>query len=302
MVLPATLETVRPDGSSERIAAWTFDLSPHGVGLFVEAPLVRGEIVRVIVEDGPSSRKRLRNWSGRVVNVYQGGEGIRLGVSFDDPDAGPSLFYSFQKQPDSNRASLLRVDPPWSETAPRPVQEPARHSERRLFGGSGTSLLIFQAIAFLGFVADQAAKALAFSTSRGFGTPVKNFGSLGGGRAGIPFEPEILTFLALALTGVVARWALQSRGDWKPLDALGWGCLFAGLLGNAVDRLTLGFVRDFLQSTLLPSWIFNLADLLAVLGAFFLMLSWALVRRAPSPSRPSSREGASLATENLRVI
>ena len=81
----------RADGTSLRVAAWTLDLGRDGVGLFVEDSLIRGETVRVIVEDGLPSRRRLRTWTGRVVNVAGGKEGHRLGVSFDDPNAGLAL-------------------------------------------------------------------------------------------------------------------------------------------------------------------------------------------------------------------
>ena len=302
VVLPATLEISRAGGPSRRLAAWTLDLGRDGVGLFVEEPFVQGELVRVIVQDGPPSRRRSRNWSGRVVNVADGKAGQRIGISFDDPDAGPSISFAIRSRPGSSAVSILRVDPPWSDPSPTPSEEPIEVSQRSRAPRSHWAFRIFQAIVFVGFVGDQVTKAIAFSANRGLGSPVKNFGSLGGGKLGVPFEPEILTFVALALTGVVARWALRLREQWKPIDALGWGCLFSGLLGNAVDRLTLGYVRDFFQSRFLPSWVFNLADLLAVLGAFFLILAWAGGRDAFASNESSSRTYPPPTPKDLRVI
>jgi hypothetical protein len=49
------------------------------------------------------------------------------------------------------------------------------------------------------------------------------------------------------------------------------------MLGNTADRLTLGFVRYFLVAACWPSWIFNLADVLVVVGAL-LLLGSGLIR------------------------
>lgn len=298
--MPATLECAEADGKWRRLAAWTLDLGREGVGVFVEESLTPGEPVRVGVEDGPESRRRIRHWSGRIVNVVKGPEGVRLGVSFDDPEAGPAICYLCRDRAESPRLSIHRVDPPWSEPGPRPAQEPLRSPARGKAGAFG-ALRMFQILAIAGFVADQTTKAIAFSGSVDLGIPVKNFGSLGGGRMGIPYEPELLTLLTLGLIGFVARRAFEARDQWRPLDALGWGSLFAGLLGNAVDRLHLGYVRDFLRTTLLPSWIFNLADVFVILGALLLILSWMSLRGGSAPVFSSSRPGTARAAENLRI-
>src|SRR5947209_1434941 len=62
-------------------------------------------------------------------------------------------------------------------------------------------------------------------------------------------------------------------------DAVFIGLLSAGMLGNSADRLVLGYVRDFLVATPFPTLIFNLADVLIVLGFVLLLGSWALSRR-----------------------
>src|SRR5262249_44555802 len=154
----------------------------------------------------------------------------------------------------SGRDILFRVDPAWGDEVPRAEAAP---TGREPHPGPGPESLprvprLFQVVTLLGFVADQSTKALAFA--RVGGQParaalpdllssdltVKNFGALGGFSLGLPWEHEALTLMALAMTGVVARWALQSRGRWRPVEAVGWGLLLAGLLGNCVDRITLG--------------------------------------------------------------
>ncbi len=45
--------------------------------------------------------------------------------------------------------------------------------------------------------------------------------------------------------------------------------LIAGIIGNLIDRITLGYVRDFID---LPYWpVFNFADMFNVVGVIFLL-------------------------------
>jgi lipoprotein signal peptidase len=86
-----------------------------------------------------------------------------------------------------------------------------------------------------------------------------------------------------ALQGVAVcsavAWGARRRGDrWRQHDAAFAGLLGAGVLGNATDRLALGYVRDFLVVTLCPGWIFNLADVFILVGFLLLLGSWAATR------------------------
>jgi lipoprotein signal peptidase len=100
-----------------------------------------------------------------------------------------------------------------------------------------------------------------------------------------------LTILAVAL-GCSYR-----RGvPWRAREALFIGLLSAGMVGNSIDRLALGYVRDFLVADLWPFLIFNLADVFIVLGFLLLLGSWALARlegpRTSAPRGCSSPEAA----------
>ncbi len=82
-------------------------------------------------------------------------------------------------------------------------------------------------------------------------------------------------FLALATAVAVALgWVLVGRRQWFASRA-GLALLWAGTVGNLIDRYRWGHVVDFLQ---VPHWpVFNIADSALVVGA--LLIAWSLVRR-----------------------
>ena len=58
--------------------------------------------------------------------------------------------------------------------------------------------------------------------------------------------------------------------------------IFSGGVGNLVDRLALGSVRDMLQFLFIDFPIFNLADVYVTIGAFgFMFVTLFVVRDAP---------------------
>jgi lipoprotein signal peptidase len=311
IALPATLDVVADaddaDTPATKLDGCTLDLSQDGVGVFAPVEVPVGQVVRVIVEEPGPRHRRLRRWSGTIVNVRAGDEGYRLGIAFDAPDEGPAL--SLRVERGGGRSALVRVDPPWGEAAqPEAETEVDRAPERPAgaprSGPDAGLLRIFQATIVLGFFVDQLTKAHAFAagltpnagTALGLfqqGAPVKNFGLLGGVAAGLPLGREAMGLLGLVLTGVVGRLALEARPNWTSTAAAGWGCLFAGVFGNTADRLVLGFVRDFLRSRLCPSWTFNVADLLTLAGALLLLATTA-ARGVPGPIPPRRVESPDL--------
>ena len=168
-------------------------------------------------------------------------------------------------------------------------QEIARH--RALLG-------VFLVSAGLGLALDQLGKWWAFADWREpaaisqvvpglyAGAQARNYGgmySLEGQRA--PLLQGSLTIFGFVCVCLVLRWAIVLDPDrWSRFDAAAGGLLLAGALGNQVDRLALGYVRDYLILGIRPSDIFNTADVFMVLGALLLLGSLMTHRTRIAPA------------------
>ena len=87
----------------------------------------------------------------------------------------------------------------------------------------------------------------------------------------------LISVLALAAVGVMAFFAANK------LQAFGLGLIGAGALGNLIDRVFLGHVRDFIDVRFWPT--FNVADSLITVGAALLI--WQAFSRRPRKKKSS---------------
>ncbi len=99
-------------------------------------------------------------------------------------------------------------------------------------------------------------------------------------------------FMGLALIAAVVfvAWLRRLTTTQRRL-ALALSLMLGGALGNAIDRLILGYVIDFID-LYYGGWhwpAFNLADAALCVGAGLLLLDQSL---APPPSPPNSHERA----------
>ena len=82
----------------------------------------------------------------------------------------------------------------------------------------------------------------------------------------------VLSAFSLGVAAALAVWAW--RVD-RPILALAVGLIIGGAVGNAIDRVRLGAVTDFLDFTrLMFPWVFNLADSAISVGS--VLLIWDL--------------------------
>lgn len=281
------------------VEARVVDLSRTGAGLWVASSspagpaaadnrrrrsrrVDRGLSVRLAVTDVVGDRPVAQQWRGRVTHDHPAVDGLRrVGVVFDGQ---------------GQAGAVAGADPsglPW------PISVLTAGPDGPVDGpGAGTAGLdaIASAVALAGVVLDQASKAWAWSWSAGAVhlvsdllavVPSANAGTVASLADNLPLTPRLCALGALALAAVAPGWAARASDHGTfggPLPAIGGGLLVAGLVGNATDRLALGYVRDFLVSTALPNWAFNLADVFLVAGAIAL-----LAARRP---RPTTSEAA----------
>jgi signal peptidase II len=85
----------------------------------------------------------------------------------------------------------------------------------------------------------------------------------------------VLGPLALAATVAVIWWLLRSQAR-RWLEATGCALIVGGAVGNLIDRLSLGAVRDFLKLTCIRWPVFNLADAFVCVGVGLLLLAMAV--------------------------
>lgn len=78
----------------------------------------------------------------------------------------------------------------------------------------------------------------------------------------------VFSLMALALIVLIAFYVRNRNraGLW-----LATGLLLGGAIGNAIDRISLGYVRDFIELPHFPS--FNIADIAITFGVIVLVLT-----------------------------
>lgn len=102
---------------------------------------------------------------------------------------------------------------------------------------------------------------------------VHNTGAAWGVFAGNPGALAAFSLLVCALLLVYFFWA---RRTVNGLQTVGTALVVAGGLGNAWDRLTQGYVTDFLAVTFMDFPVFNVADIGVTCGVVLLLAGLAL--------------------------
>jgi signal peptidase II len=76
---------------------------------------------------------------------------------------------------------------------------------------------------------------------------------------------------------VIGAWVRRRRAGWR--EHVGFICVVAGAIGNVLDRAARGHVIDFIHVRFWP--VFNVADVLVVLGVGLLLWAASRARAAP---------------------
>lgn len=87
------------------------------------------------------------------------------------------------------------------------------------------------------------------------------------------YRVEFLIFVSFIALVILFRYLYSFKLNTR--NTIAFGLLFGGICGNLIDRLFIGYVRDFLSFKLFhynyP--IFNLADVFIVIGVFLLIIA-----------------------------
>ena len=62
--------------------------------------------------------------------------------------------------------------------------------------------------------------------------------------------------------------------------------MFAGALGNAIDRIFRGYVVDFIETTFISFPVFNIADIAITVGAVLLIIYILFFDKTENNSQP----------------
>lgn len=79
----------------------------------------------------------------------------------------------------------------------------------------------------------------------------------------------VFSFIFLAVLG----WMMATERAKNPLFHVSMGFIVAGTIGNLIDRLFFGYVRDFLHFEFWPNFpVFNIADICLVVGIIMFVI------------------------------
>ncbi len=102
---------------------------------------------------------------------------------------------------------------------------------------------------------------------------VKNTGAAWGMLAGRPIFLIVISLLVLGL--LLAYYILRIKklgGKTSVLFGISVGLIVGGCLGNMIDRIFLGYVRDFIDFQFMNFPVFNFADLALTIGTIIMLV------------------------------
>ena len=89
-----------------------------------------------------------------------------------------------------------------------------------------------------------------------------------------------LSLFSLLVAGALAWWARKAE---HRITAAGLGLIMGGAVGNAIDRMRLGYVIDFIDASGLHfPWVFNVADSSITVGVVLLLIEGFVAPKKPA--------------------
>lgn len=100
---------------------------------------------------------------------------------------------------------------------------------------------------------------------------ISNYGAAWGMLSGK--QGFLIIFTSIIIIGMIyymTQLPHTKEGLWTKIALI---MIISGAIGNLIDRITLGYVRDFLYFILIDFPIFNVADILVVVGVAVLLIA-----------------------------
>lgn len=132
-------------------------------------------------------------------------------------------------------------------------------------------------ISIIVLIIDQILKLLVqtFSTNISM---IKNFFAItyyqNTGAAWSILEGQQVLLILVAVVMLVVVYSMMFSFEENKLTNFAFGVLFGGIVGNLIDRILFGYVRDFIAFTIFGYHfpIFNIADVAIVVGVILLII------------------------------
>ncbi len=137
-------------------------------------------------------------------------------------------------------------------------------------------LIVYIAIMIFAVGADQLTKALIYGNDGAFipglirFASVENRGMVWGLMNGVNWFVPVVSVLTLAVISMLVFIIVKYRKPMHPLIGIAFAAITGGAVGNLIDRVFLGFVRDFLCTEFMDFPVFNVADAFVTCGAILL--------------------------------
>ena len=87
-------------------------------------------------------------------------------------------------------------------------------------------------------------------------------------------EGKTFLLIVISVVVLVLVYSMMFSFDENKLTNISFGLLFGGIIGNLIDRILFGYVRDFISVVIFGYYfpIFNIADIAIVVGVMLLIL------------------------------
>lgn len=99
-------------------------------------------------------------------------------------------------------------------------------------------------------------------------TYVRNNGAVGGILSDHPWVFQSITIIVI-IAGLVLLFMRKIKSKWLIWAA---ALIISGGVGNMIDRLSLGYVIDFIDFRLINFYVFNVADSCVVIGCVMILI------------------------------